>query len=868
MVELETIETDFKFISDYHSIQAGKQMLKRFSLRKKILIILILIPTVSLVTFLTVALREFISDKQAYILDTSLNQTITSAAGIKSRFDLLYSNIDTLLANDLKNEAVRNYSTSLGLKTISILNFDDNTFSKWTKFSEFKYDNEPDEDAQSFWSNENILKSTFSKLSNYGLSIYSAGDDIVFIFQMGRDRKKSTPVVNSKKKTEALVVVADRSKFFPTIFSKNSSLTYLVDSNGVMVVGSSVDTIIQDTINEIKEKFIVARVSSGSTKLSKVDSDYSLVAFSDIELGDYYYIQLTPWKLAYTAVEKLVTKTALLFIALICFIVMLSLYLSSKLTRPLVELTKASEEVSKKNFSIKFKNRSNDELGLLAISFEKMAFEISDLLSKIEEHNKFLEQKVKERTKEISELSRLQKALMDSLEEGFLVVDSNFQLQEVHSVASKKIFKNIQKGTNFPEMVTADDVQQKEITDWCHLLFSEAMPFEELAELGIKEYTNHEGKFINIDYYPIRDEQGKVNYIAVVAKDMTIEKENLIEIKNKNQQIELVTKIIKHRLTVYELITVIKKLIHEISEQVKSGKFNLNTVFLNVHTIKGNCLAFNFYNLADVAHKFEQLLSQKENLNVSEKELVKQIASELDEALKKLINENILFLGKNIVEGVMVYELPINSLVSHFKKLKPYFDTSEKQIIYNNFKNEILARPVYEYMGYLEEVVTDTAARLSKTVKLQLNGADVKLVGHNLINFFSSLVHPIKNSIVHGIESNGSIKVSARILNSSIFEVVIEDDGVGISVDMAKEKLKQTTSKEDLSKMSDTEVVNAFMRANLSSIKDVSIDAGMGVGNSTFSREVELLNGTVFWESKHNIGTKLTIKIPYDLDII
>lgn len=845
-------------------------MKKLFSLKKKILLILIITPTIPLVIFLIVALREFINDKQAYILDSNLTQSNAAAISIKARVDLIISNSAELFSQKIAEEEVRKFTEEFGIKSANVLKFSDNTFRNWTQLRSKNFIGDA-KDTESLLKNPDILRENFSKLPIYGLSITSDGENIIFSFQDNRGLSKSEPKIDRTGGFEVFVLVAEKNKFMPSVFSKGANILYLTDSRGGVVMSSDdPNEEVSKVIQAVKSEYFEKSIPFGSTKLKVAESDYNMASFSAVGAGDLYFLQLTSWKLAYSAATKLIIKTSLLFIAIISFIIMFSMYISNKLTHTLTELTKASEKISKRDFDLKIGAKSNDELGLLAISFEKMAAEISDLLQKIEDYNKFLEQKVAERTAELFELNQLQKALMDSLEEGFMVVDQEGHLHKISSRAAATIFTDVSEGRSFFEMITSGPEQEKEISDWYSLMISEALPFEEMADLGIKEFINHEGKYIKINYYSIRDAESKIKYVVVVAQDHTEQRNSLLELKRKQEKIELATKVIKNRLQVYELVKFIKESIKQINEQINSGQLNIDRVFLNVHTIKGNCLAFNFYEVAECAHKFEQELSQNKVDASQTKDKIKQIVNELSEALENTINENILFLGKNIKTGVLTYELPINSLVSFYDELNKEAQLSPTQ--FKHFKNMLLARPMQEYVGFLEDVVSDTATRQGKKINISFSGTDIKVIGHNLLNLFGALVHPVKNSIVHGIESagdrlhkgkseEGKINISSELKDQKLL-ITVQDDGAGVSIEMAKNKLISTGKIKGSEKLSDDEILNMFMKAGISGQAEVSIDSGRGVGSLSLTHEVELMKGRMDWKTQKDKGTVLKIEIP------
>ena len=831
---------------------------------------MIITPSIPLLIFLIVALREFVNDKQAYILDSNLTQSNSAATTIKARLDLIISNSTELFSKDISADVQKKFAEDFGIKSAKVLSFTDNTFRNWSVVNSRDFSADSSE-AVSIFKDPDLMRDNFSKLANYGLSLSSNEENIILAFQQNRNLGKSEPKMGKNASFEVFFLIAEKSKFLPGVFSKGANILYLADSRAKVITGS--ETVAPETselLNLIKADYFDKSIPFASRKMNIEKTDYNMVSFSAVGAGDLYFLQLTSWKLAYSAALRLIIKTSLLFIAIISFIVMLSMYLSNQLTQTLTELTKASEKIAKRDFDLKITKKSNDELGILATSFEKMAAEISDLLKKIEDYNRFLEQKVAERTAELFELNQLQKALMDSLEEGFMVVDQTGSLHKIHSKAAEGLFENVAEGRSLFDMITKSPEQNKEISEWYSLMVSEALPFDEMAALGINEYVNHQNKYIKIDYYSIRDADNKIKYVVVVAKDLTEQRKSMIELKKKQEKIELATKVIKNRLQVYELVKFIKLSIEQINQQIASGQLDIDKVFLSVHTIKGNCLAFNFHEVAECAHKFEQELSQSKIDGEDRRDKIKQIAGELSAALNNTIDENILFLGKNIKTGVLTYDIPINSLVGFFDELEKYAKLSAENS--KLLKNILLARPINEYIGFLEDVVSDTASRQGKKINLNFKGVEARVAGHNMLNFFGALVHPIKNSIVHGIElpmdraakgkaEEGNINISTELKDRNLV-ISIEDDGAGVSIDMAKKKLLDLGKIKDSDKLKEEEVLNMFMKAGVSGQSEVSIDSGRGVGSLSLAHEVDLMKGRMDWKTQKNKGTKLVIEIP------
>lgn len=98
-------------------------------------------------------------------------------------------------------------------------------------------------------------------------------------------------------------------------------------------------------------------------------------------------------------------------------VIAFSLLFSRNITNPIKKLTDVARKVSSGDFETKADVLSNDELGLLAYSFNKMIDDLDELKKKIEKHNEDLEKKVKERTAELedknSELENLNQIMVN-----------------------------------------------------------------------------------------------------------------------------------------------------------------------------------------------------------------------------------------------------------------------------------------------------------------------------------------------------------------------------------------------------------------------------------------------------------------------
>ena len=115
---------------------------------------------------------------------------------------------------------------------------------------------------------------------------------------------------------------------------------------------------------------------------------------------------------AYISTRNKVIQTFMLIATLgFLIIVAISYFLTHSITKPLSQMVEVTNSITKGDWNKKVTVESKDEIGQLAISFNKMLDSLNKLRLELEEWGKTLEQKVKERTEE---LGAMQNTLMQS----------------------------------------------------------------------------------------------------------------------------------------------------------------------------------------------------------------------------------------------------------------------------------------------------------------------------------------------------------------------------------------------------------------------------------------------------------------------
>ncbi len=193
---------------------------------------------------------------------------------------------------------------------------------------------------------------------------------------------------------------------------------------------------------------------------------------------------------------------------------------------------------------------------------------------------------------------------------------------------------------------------------------------------------------------------------------------------------------------------------------------------------------------------------------------------------------------------------------------------------------KIRMQPIQKVFGKFPRMVRDLSKNLGKEIDLEIFGEETEVDKTVNENIGDPMVHIIRNSIDHGIESpeereakgkprKGRIIISAYQKGTQIV-IEVTDDGKGIDVEAVKRKAlsKGLITEEESQRMSDEAAVNLIFLPGFST-KDVSTElSGRGVGMDVVKTNVAKLNGYAEVITKKDQGSTFKISLPLTLAII
>jgi two-component system chemotaxis sensor kinase CheA len=175
-------------------------------------------------------------------------------------------------------------------------------------------------------------------------------------------------------------------------------------------------------------------------------------------------------------------------------------------------------------------------------------------------------------------------------------------------------------------------------------------------------------------------------------------------------------------------------------------------------------------------------------------------------------------------------------------------------------------------------LVRDLSRSVDKRIELTIRGEDTELDKSVIEDLLDPLIHLVRNSIDHGIESAedrkragkpeaGQITLEASN-EGNMIHILVSDDGKGIDVDRVRQKAVERGVLHASKQISDVEAFNLIFDPGFSTAKQITAISGRGVGLAVVRKHIEQLNGNVSVWSEAGKGTRFTIKIPLTLAII
>ncbi len=499
---------------------------------------------------------------------------------------------------------------------------------------------------------------------------------------------------------------------------------------------------------------------------------------------------------------------------------------------------------------------------------------INDLRSaqaELKNYSENLEKMVVDRTLEISKLNQTMAALLDSLSQGFLLFDKQGDCLDVYSKACLNTIQTVPVGKKIWEVLGLKEKETPGFQKWMKAVYAEMLPFEDLAPLAPQTFPNSEGKYIQLEYYPLKNKENVTVGIVVVASDLTqlIEAKNIAE--SERAHAKMILHLVKNKFQFESFLREAQEILQKLNEVSQTDPFDADGEFRLLHTLKGGAAMFSIKSVVELCHSTETALTEWKADPIDTKfENLKDLSEKVSLQFSQFLKDNQDIIGTPEKSKQRRVELSAQALQSFISS------SQMPQAQKNKFTEEFLMEPVRHFVAHYNEVIQQISHSEGKSVfPLEINNTSIKLLPEHYEQLFSTLIHAYRNAVDHGIETpeareslgknpTGKIQTTFILENSHDGEwlrIEIKDDGSGISPEKIRARL--TAKNISCAQESDFEVIQHVFDSQFSTKEMITQTSGRGVGMDAILFAAKQLGGTAWVDSTVGQGSTLTVRVPY-----
>lgn len=509
---------------------------------------------------------------------------------------------------------------------------------------------------------------------------------------------------------------------------------------------------------------------------------------------------------------------------------------------------------------------------------EGVILQLQEAQAQLEAYSKNLEKMVEERTSELRSANQMLSAIMDSLGQGFLVFSPEGTCSDIYTKACLDILEVEPAQKPIWEVLALKPEGTDQFKMWMQASFSESLPFESMKDLAPQQFHHSQGNYVTLDYFPIRNDEGQISNMVVVATDKTQEHRANLALEKEKKYAEMILKLVTSRDQFSQFLRNSEQTLSDVEKLIREpkAKFDGDQIFRTLHTLEGEAGAFSVESIRLASRHSQNLLEELKDVSgdaweTKRQDLLRSLG-ELSGAYKSFYEENAALLALVKIGGERIYEFAESYLDSYYEFLRHH---QVAPAVLKEYDLRILRQPLESLMRHFESLAQNVAARQGKQLApFEFEMGDVRVKADFLEPVLSSLVHAFRNAVDHGIEPpedremlgkspQGHIKIISRYLeNKDWARIEILDDGGGIDGETLLKKAKEKIPGLKTEGLSESDILQLVFHPGFSSREEVSEFSGRGVGMDAIRYEVLQIGGRVWVESEVGAGTRLCLEIP------
>jgi two-component system chemotaxis sensor kinase CheA len=470
--------------------------------------------------------------------------------------------------------------------------------------------------------------------------------------------------------------------------------------------------------------------------------------------------------------------------------------------------------------------------------------------------------------------------ILRTVKDGLFLLDQNLVIGAAYSSALETLFQRKDfAGLPFENLLKSI-VSERTLTTalkFVKILWAErtneklVKTINPLGEVEVHLDTGN-GKFdtryLQFDFHRVRVD-GEMTHVLVSISDVTARVDLAHELQaSQNQaqgQVDTLLGILHidpAQLTSFlndsnAAMKMINAVLREPTREEGVFRKKLDTLFRQVHSVKGEAAALGLSSIESRAHAFEDdLKSLKDKPALSGNDFL-PLVIKLDDLLTHLQS--------------------VGELVSRLSRLHvaPHETVhTDTAVIEEEAPKEQGGKGDSGVVAILQQLAARVALENGKEAALQCTGFD--LVPEDYRRAVKDIgIQAVRNAIVHGIEPaaarvaagkppQGTVRLAFQESGDAGFKLVVEDDGQGLSTERIKEvALKKGFITPERALTLDTkQTFSLLFQPGFSTVETATKDAGRGVGMNVIADLTNQMGGRVSVATNAGKFTRLTMTLP------
>jgi HPt (histidine-containing phosphotransfer) domain-containing protein/PAS domain-containing protein len=491
--------------------------------------------------------------------------------------------------------------------------------------------------------------------------------------------------------------------------------------------------------------------------------------------------------------------------------------------------------------------------------------------------------------------------ILSTVREGLFLLDADLKIGTIHSDATAKLFQRESvSGITFEDLLR-DLVSPKTLaiaTKFVKVLWSERTkenlirsinPLNEVELLvGEKGSKDAETRYLEFNFHRVRRE-GAITHVLVAVADVTARVALAAQLKgaqdNAQHQMDAFLSILHVdpvQLSSFlddsdVAFKMINATLRDPARDSATFRRKIDGLFRQIHSIKGEAAAIGLGSMEARAHALENdLAALRERTDLTGDDFLPLLTKFDDlvshsQSVRDMVTKLASFresFGKqaNAPGSAPRASSGTGDSTTRAPKLSDDAATAEAT----------LQRSAREgFVASAQQLADRIATEQGKKVLVTCRGHDqVPEAFRRPVK--DVLIQLIRNAVVHGIElpaerqaagksAEGHIRIQFELVESGrAFRMQCEDDGRGLTPDKLRKTAvaKGIISQSDATALSDQEAMMLVFRSGFSTAKDVTRDAGRGVGMDVIAEIAARLGGRISLNSEVGKNMKLSLSFP------